>query len=139
MSDIRSLPPRFRSEHSESSRILSAYSRMIAFKKQQPACRERLRHLRLVKASSLSVIKSAVYGSYDAMSRITSEANVLGTFGYNYVELANHVSCRDVTGGYIVVDVARLRTYMSKISDPFVALLGANESDLIEPQDSEAQ
>ena len=86
MSDIRSLPPRFRSEHSESSRILSAYSRMIALKKQQPACRERLRHLRLVKASSLSVVKSAVYRSYDAMSRITSEANVLGTFGYSYVD-----------------------------------------------------
>jgi hypothetical protein len=36
---------------------------------------------------------------------------------YALKKLANHVSSSDVTAGYIVVDVERLRGYMSKISD----------------------
>jgi hypothetical protein len=49
---------------------------------------------------------------------------------YALKKLANHVSSNDVTAGYIVVDVERLRGYMSKISDHFVRLMNADLRDL---------
>jgi integrase len=49
---------------------------------------------------------------------------------YALKKLANHVSSSDVTAGYIVVDVERLRGYMSKISDHFVRLMNADLHDL---------
>jgi integrase len=49
---------------------------------------------------------------------------------YALKKLANHVSSNDVTAGYIVIDVERLRDHMSKISHHFGSLLGVNEGDL---------
>jgi len=54
---------------------------------------------------------------------------------YVLKKLANHVSASDVTGGYIVVDVERLRRYMSLISEHFLKLLDARISDLGEPSE----
>jgi hypothetical protein len=44
---------------------------------------------------------------------------------YALKKLANHTSNNDVTGGYIVVDVERLRGYMTLISRRLIDLIGA--------------
>ncbi|MBX3138792.1 hypothetical protein KF707_21360 [Candidatus Obscuribacterales bacterium] len=50
---------------------------------------------------------------------------------YALKKLANHVSLRDVTGGYIVVNAKRPRVYMDRISGHFVKLLGIDLNDLM--------
>lgn len=42
--------------------------------------------------------------------------------------LANHSDSNDVTGQYLTLDIERLRTYMTKISEAFTELLNANSS-----------
>jgi hypothetical protein len=49
---------------------------------------------------------------------------------YALKKLANHVSRRDVTGGYIVVNVERMRVYMTRISEHFLTVLGADIADV---------
>lgn len=51
---------------------------------------------------------------------------------YALRKLANHVSASDVTAGYLVVDVERLRGFMEKISQHFLRLLEAEVSHLEE-------
>lgn len=41
---------------------------------------------------------------------------------------ANHSDSNDVTGQYLTLDIERLRTYMTKISEAFTELLNANSS-----------
>ncbi len=59
---------------------------------------------------------------HDLRRTFLTTAEKLEVPHYALKKLANHVSRGDVTGGYIVVDVERLRGYMAKISDHFVAL-----------------
>ncbi len=48
---------------------------------------------------------------------------------YVLKKLANHIASNDVTAGYIVVDVERLRSYMERISNHFLVLLEATTED----------
>jgi integrase len=55
---------------------------------------------------------------------------------YAIKKLANHISGNDVTFGYIVVDVERLREPMSRITDHFLSLFGCRSDELIQSQES---
>jgi hypothetical protein len=45
-------------------------------------------------------------------------------------KLANQVSRQDVTSGYIVVTVERIRIYMDRISDHFLKVFSVDMTDL---------
>lgn len=66
---------------------------------------------------------------HDIRRTFLTTAEMLEVPHYALKKLANHVSRRDVTAGYIVVSAERLRVYMDRISDHFVNLLGINTSD----------
>jgi integrase len=68
---------------------------------------------------------------HDLRRTFLTTADVLEIPHYALKKLANHVAKNDVTGGYIVVNAARLRIYMAKISEHFCNLLGAEVGDLI--------
>jgi integrase len=68
---------------------------------------------------------------HDLRRTFLTTAEMLEVPHYALKKLANHVSHRDVTGGYIVVNAERLRVYMDRISDHFVKLLGVDLIDLI--------
>jgi hypothetical protein len=68
---------------------------------------------------------------HDLRRTFLTNAELLEIPHYALKKLANHVSGRDVTAGYIVVDVARLRVYMARISDHFLNLLRADIADLL--------
>jgi len=68
---------------------------------------------------------------HDLRRTFLTTAEMLEVPHYALKKLANHVSGADVTAGYIVVDVARLRVYMSRISEHFLKLLGADIIDLM--------
>jgi integrase len=68
---------------------------------------------------------------HDLRRTFLTTAEVLEVPHYALKKLANHVSERDVTSGYIVVTVERLRVYMARISEHLVKLLGADVNDLI--------
>jgi integrase len=68
---------------------------------------------------------------HDLRRTFLTTAEMLEVPHYALKKLANHVSGADVTAGYIVVDVARLRIYMSRISEHFLKLLGADFIDLM--------
>jgi len=42
---------------------------------------------------------------------------------YSLKKLANHCSIQDITSGYVVIDMERLRSHMSRITERFLALL----------------
>ncbi|CAN5475979.1 tyrosine-type recombinase/integrase [soil metagenome] len=48
---------------------------------------------------------------------------------YALKKLANHIPANDVTAGYIVIDVERLRLHMCRITDQFLALLFPDIND----------
>jgi integrase len=66
---------------------------------------------------------------HDLRRTFLTTAEMLEVPHYALKKLVNHVSTRDVTSGYIVVNVARLRIYMSRISEHFLAVLGIELSD----------
>lgn len=68
---------------------------------------------------------------HDIRRTFLTTAEMLEVPHYALKKLANHVSKRDVTGGYIVVNVARLRVYMTRISEHFQTVLGADITDLM--------
>ena len=51
---------------------------------------------------------------------------------YAIKKLANHVSGNDVTCGYIVVDVDRLREHMLRITSQLLMLLQCNVEELLQ-------
>ena len=57
-------------------------------------------------------------------------AEMLEVPHYALKKLANHASRQDVTSGYIVVTVERIRIYMDRISDHFLKVLGVDMTDL---------
>jgi integrase len=67
---------------------------------------------------------------HDLRRNFLTAAEKLDVPHYALRKLANHVSERDVTAGYIVIDAERLRGFMEKISVHLLALLGAEASDL---------
>jgi integrase len=67
---------------------------------------------------------------HDLRRTFLTTAELLEVPHYALKKLANHVSRRDVTGGYIVVNVARLRVYMTRISEHLYQVLGADISEL---------
>lgn len=67
---------------------------------------------------------------HDLRRNFLTTAEKLDVPYYALRKLANHVSARDVTAGYIVVDVERLRGFMEKISQHLLRLLEADISDL---------
>ncbi len=70
---------------------------------------------------------------HDLRRTFLTTAELLEVPHYALKKLANHVSGRDVTAGYIVVNVARLRVYMDRISEHLLKVLGADIIDLLEP------
>ena len=71
---------------------------------------------------------------HDLRRTFLTTAEMLEVPHYALKKLANHVSRRDVTAGYIVVNVARLRIYMARISEHLLKLLGADIIDLVTEQ-----
>lgn len=71
---------------------------------------------------------------HDLRRVFLTTAEKLNVPHYVLKKLVNHVSSSDVTAGYIVVDVERLRSYMELISAYFVDRLGASEADLESPE-----
>ena len=53
---------------------------------------------------------------------------------YALKRLVNHSVSNDMTGRYLVLDIERLRSHMSRITDAFLDLLGINDSDMREWQ-----
>lgn len=49
---------------------------------------------------------------------------------YALKRLVNHSVSNDMTGRYLVLDIERLRSHMSRITDAFVELLGINDCDV---------
>jgi hypothetical protein len=74
---------------------------------------------------------------HDLRRTFLTTAEKLDVPHYVLKKLANHVPASDVTGGYIVVDVERLRRYMSLISEHLLTLLDARISDLSEAEDAD--
>lgn len=66
---------------------------------------------------------------HDLRRSFLTTAEILEVPHYALKKLANHVSARDVTAGYIVVTVERLRVYMDRISDHFLKLLEIDLED----------
>lgn len=66
---------------------------------------------------------------HDLRRVFLTTAEMLEVPHYALKKLANHVSRRDVTGGYIVVNVERMRIYMTRISEHFLTVLGADVND----------
>lgn len=66
---------------------------------------------------------------HDLRRTFLTTAEMLDVPHYALKKLANHVSRRDVTGRYIVVNAERLRVYMDRISKHFVDLLGVDMID----------
>ncbi|HEY9786657.1 MAG TPA: tyrosine-type recombinase/integrase [Candidatus Obscuribacterales bacterium] len=66
---------------------------------------------------------------HDLRRTFLTTAEMLEVPHYALKKLANHTSGRDITSGYVVVTVARLRVYMTRISDHFVDVLGVDISD----------
>jgi hypothetical protein len=48
--------------------------------------------------------------------------------------LVNHSVSNDMTGRYLILDLERLRSHMSRVSDAFIELLGINEFTLCDLQ-----
>ncbi len=67
---------------------------------------------------------------HDLRRTFLTTAEILEVPHYALKKLANHVSRQDVTSGYIVVNVERLRVYMDRISDHFVKLLGIDQNEI---------
>jgi len=51
---------------------------------------------------------------------------------YALKRLSKHSVSNDMTGRYLVLDIERLRTHMSRITDAFLDLLNINGSDMKE-------
>jgi len=68
---------------------------------------------------------------HDLRRTFLTTAEMLEVPHYALKKLANHVSRRDVTGRYIVVNVERLRVYMDRISKHFVELLEIHLGDFV--------
>src|SRR5262249_20732388 len=69
---------------------------------------------------------------HDLRRVFLSTAEKLEVPHYVLKKLVNHSVASDVTGGYIVIEVERLRSYMTLISEHFVRLLGASVEHLVE-------
>ena len=67
---------------------------------------------------------------HDLRRTFLTSAEMLEVPHYALKKLANHVSRQDVTSGYVVVTVERLRIYMDRISDHFISLLEIDLNDL---------
>lgn len=68
---------------------------------------------------------------HDLRRTFLTTAEMLEVPHYALKKLANHVSRQDVTSGYIVVTVERIRIYMDRISDHFLKVLGVDITDLL--------
>lgn len=68
---------------------------------------------------------------HDLRRTFLTTAEMLDVPHYALKKLANHVSRRDVTHGYIVVNVERMRVYMTRISEHFLNVLGIDQNDFV--------
>ncbi len=66
---------------------------------------------------------------HDLRRTFLTTAEMLEVPHYALKKLANHVSRQDVTSGYVVVTVERLRVYMDRISNHFITLLEIDLND----------
>jgi hypothetical protein len=55
---------------------------------------------------------------------------------YALKRLVNHSVSNDMTGRYLILDLERLRSHMSRISDAFIELLAINEFDDWQPNNA---
>jgi hypothetical protein len=67
---------------------------------------------------------------HDLRRTFLTTAEMLEVPHYALKRLANHVATKDVTSGYVVVSVERMRIYMARLSEHFCAATGAAISDL---------
>ena len=51
---------------------------------------------------------------------------------YALKRLVNHSVSNDMTGRYLILDIERLRSHMSRITDAFLDLLGINDNNMKE-------
>jgi len=51
---------------------------------------------------------------------------------YALKRLVNHSVSNDMTGRYLILDIERLRSHMSRVTNAFLDLLGINGSDMKE-------
>lgn len=51
---------------------------------------------------------------------------------YALKRMVNHSVSNDMTGRYLILDLERLRSHMSRSTEAFVSLLGINDSDMKE-------
>jgi integrase len=78
------------------------------------------------------IAKSGVTFTLHDLRRIfITIAESLDIPGYTLKRLMNHKMNHDVTAGYIVMDVERLRTPMQMITDPLLRLMGVRKSSEI--------
>lgn len=78
------------------------------------------------------VEKSGIqFTPHDLRRTFLTTAEMVEVPHYALKKLANHVSRQDVTSGYVVVNVERLRVYMDRISNHFIEVVGAKLSDLM--------
>jgi integrase len=76
---------------------------------------------------------------HDLRRNFLSMAARLGMSHYIIKKLANHVSGNDVTSDYIMIDVERLRSPMSQITDQFLSLFGCSAENSISSLFGEGQ
>lgn len=68
---------------------------------------------------------------HDLRRTFLTIADSVGTPAYVLKKLANHTVKNDVTAGYIVLDIERLRKYMQSISDYIIGISGFNYEEKI--------
>lgn len=68
---------------------------------------------------------------HDLRRTFLTTAEIVEVPHYALKKLANHVSQADVTSGYVVVTVERMRVYMDRISNHFLNAMEIDQNDLL--------
>lgn len=69
------------------------------------------------------------FTTHDLRRTFITIAESLDISAYSLKRLLNHKMTNDVTAGYIITDVERLRTPMQKITDYIMSCIGLKKSD----------
>jgi integrase len=86
-----------------------------------------------MQVTKVMVASQITFTLHDLRRTFITIAESLDISAYAVKRLVNHKMSNDVTAGYIVTDVERLRAPMQKISDYFLKCIGIKETaDVIE-------
>ncbi len=80
------------------------------------------------RVNSISGIK---FACHDLRRTFLTMGEKLDVPHYTLKRLVNHSVSNDITGGYLVLDIERLRIHMSRITNEFLDLLGLKENELM--------